>query len=437
MGNSPACLQTAKLGKLTLPEVRAIFKQYDRGATGYLDGRDLETFVQHYLKAKNLPCVNVRQEVRKLLKQLDTNKDGKLSWQELAGIVYNKQGDQILIEYSNLEDLGPFFGNLPTELRQIIISYVFSPPNPNDNLNPIFTLSLVCKTFCNDVNEICRSHFDEQTIESFNPEIMGPSGRVSLWCAHWIHSVVQSNYEHKPWIASLNNYLTEMKSRELRSIEFDDIFFISDGPEENLKMTVSLNGRCIKECDLINADRSYLFRTTKDTLYKEAVGEKEIDPVKLDPWFFDFFVNSHSQKNSRKLYHHQKYVSYLDNHRSEIKLTAERNSALIEACKKTGSRVYHPNFRNLRWYDLGCSYANSVVSISVYHGNFLLGSVSAQIGILGWILSEYPTNTFKSGAPTMDICWTNGIDPNPFRVDPESLGCRYKIIAHHFVKEIY
>src|SRR3990167_924539 len=436
MGNSPpAFLPTAKLGRLSLLEVRAIFKQYDSKACGALDGRDLERFVQHYLQAKNLPCVNLRQEVRKLLKQLDKNNDGKLSWQELAGVVYDKQGNQIVIEYSSLEDMGPFFGNLPTELRQMIVSYVFSPPNDN-KLNPIFTLSLVCKTFCNDVNEICKSYFDNQTIESFNPEIMGPSGRVSLWCPHWIYSVVQSNYEHKPWIRSLDSYLTEMAHRKLRFIQFEDIFFITDGPEEDLKMTISLNGRSLTECNLINVERSFLFKTTKDTLYKEAVGEKEIDPVKLDPWFFDFFVNSHSQKNSRKLYHHQRYVSYLDNHRSEIKLTAERNTALIDACKQTNSKVFHPNFCQLSWHDLKSTSANSVVSISVHHGNFLLGTVSAQIGILGWILSEYPTNTFKNGAPTMDICWTKGIDPNPFKVDPDSLGCRYKIIAHHFVKEI-
>jgi Ca2+-binding EF-hand superfamily protein len=63
-----------------------LFQQYDTDKTGFLSLKQLRNFMRSVAEAFNMPKPS-RREVKAALNDIDDNKDGKLSFEELKPVI--------------------------------------------------------------------------------------------------------------------------------------------------------------------------------------------------------------------------------------------------------------------------------------------------------------------------------------------------------------
>lgn len=74
----------------SLKEVRQVFSKFDDDRDGVLSEKEAKSFITSWLKSAqpDITTEVLNDQTEEWFQKLDKNKDKKLAWQELAGILY-------------------------------------------------------------------------------------------------------------------------------------------------------------------------------------------------------------------------------------------------------------------------------------------------------------------------------------------------------------
>lgn len=272
----------------------------------------------------------------------------------------------------------------------------------------------------------------------FSP-LQGHLGRVSIPFPNWNEKSISEWFSTREWYPKFTAYLDEMKHRKMRNFSFSDICLITDGDKlKDMSAGVYFNGKKMETVTLRPAEQSLFFLTTESCFYKEATGQTRAEAPEMDPWYLDV-LNSRYYKNSQKLERHNSHVEHVEKYKDEYQTQGEQNSELLEQGHSVQASVLYGQVFTYGLNCEGANYMSSVVEIRIKHDGYVLGSVSFQMGLVAWLMSDYPLQNDSWDGPKLDIKWNVvTLDESQVKkVDPSFLGARFKVILRGFSKEIH
>ncbi len=138
---------------------------------------------------------------------------------------------------------------------------------------------------------------------------------------------------------------------------------------------------------------------------------------------------------------HRRHEQWRRDHLDEYVEEAKANDAVVADAEKNECDVFHsvPQWDAIKGlYDMKTKFdfIGSHAVLVFRHGKYTLGSVSIQLGVVGWLLSE--SECRLNGSPCIDVKWSGGLDRDLChgRYDPAHLGAQTTVIVRGLRKEI-
>jgi len=220
-----------------------------------------------------------------------------------------------------------------------------------------------------------------------------------------------------------------MQSRRLNNISFEDVFLFTTGPTEDISLEVFVNNKFISKLDFTDASDDFRLTTKDSYIFKKGGGEDSSEAENRDSRSDDGIEQNPYLKNC-----------------DQVMITeAKENFSILDESKKLKMQCLHLQSYTSQHIRCDSNYMNTMIEFKLKHKSFYLGSVSIQMAVIAWVMSEYPKQKLMSWGSKevvheMDIKWLVERLAQPtgqkLPVDPDFIGARYRLIVSKFQKQI-